>query len=96
MSVHCETSVGTRKVGGAVGRDVQADIENAVVRWDKFDSAESHGDHGEVGGFDSSAKSKSGSVSRNLRIPRAFPLGAPRSKYRRKILPMYKENGFGA
>ena len=40
LSVHCETSVGTRKVGGAVGGDVQADIENALVRWDKFDSAE--------------------------------------------------------
>ena len=91
MSVHCETFVGPGKVGGAVGGDVQADIENAVVRWDKFDSVESYGDHGAVGGFDSSTKGKSDVVPWNLRTPRALPLGAPRSKYRRKILPMYKQ-----
>ena len=91
MSVHCETFVGPGKVGGVVGGDVQADIENAVVRWDKFDSAESYGDHGAVGGFDSSTKGKSDVVPWHLRTPRALPLGAPRSKYRRKILTMYKQ-----
>jgi len=91
LSVYFSSSTGIRKVGRGVGGDLQTDSQNAVVRWDKFDSAESYGDHGETGGFDSSAKGKSSVVPRNLRTPRALPLGASRSKYRRKILPMYKE-----
>ena len=46
---------------------LQADIEKCLVRWDKFDSAESYGDHGAVGGFDSTTKGKSSVVPRNFR-----------------------------